>query len=115
MWRSWMAILAITMALDLAVSAFIPADTFDVWVKGMPIGKPALVLTPKLHHDLAPDLDVVRAWGPARYRLRTDSFGLRSGDCANDGRDGGRKARCSCLAIPSSRPWDSTSRRPFRA
>src|SRR5262249_30068225 len=86
-WRAWLGVIALSVALDLVVSAFIPAETFDVWVKGMPIGKPALVLTPSLHHDLAPDLDVVRAWGTARYHLRTDSFGLRTGDCANNGRE----------------------------
>ena len=86
-WRSWLAILGITAALDLMVAAFIPAETFDIWVKGIPIGKPALVLTPRLNHDLVPNLDVVRAWGAARYHLRTNSFGLRTGTCANDGRE----------------------------
>jgi hypothetical protein len=82
-WTTLATIGAITVAIDLFISAFVPADFFDYWVKGIPIGKPALVLTPALHHDLRPNLDVQRGWGAA-YRLRTDAFGLRTGDCAGN-------------------------------
>lgn len=78
-------IVAVTLALDFAVTLFIPAATLDSWVAARDRDAQIYDRTVAWHHDIRPNLDTTRLWGKDRYPFRSDRHGFRTGRCAAEG------------------------------
>ncbi|HYC65206.1 MAG TPA: hypothetical protein VEC14_10780 [Reyranellaceae bacterium] len=74
-----------TLALDFAVTLFIPAGKLDSWVAARDRDAHIYDRTVAWHHELRPNLDTTRLWGQDRYPFRTDRNGFRTGRCAAEG------------------------------
>jgi hypothetical protein len=74
---------SITLALDFAVTLFIPANVLDVWLIARDRNDLAYDNSVAWHHDLKPNVDMQRLWGPAHFPFKTDADGFRTGRCAD--------------------------------
>lgn len=74
-------ILLVTLALDYALLATVFSGWKRHWADGATAYEQAYVLSPLVHHDLAPNQNSERPWGNIVYRFRTDRYGFKTGAC----------------------------------
>lgn len=86
-----LAVIALTLALDWALTATVFASLKRSWVQTYQANLDAYVTVP-YHHDLRPNQKSDRVWGSVTYPWRTDRYGFRTGDCAPGEVDKSRKA-----------------------
>jgi hypothetical protein len=81
--RTVLVVLAVTLVLDFAITTtvlpfFVTRDR-DAAEAG---NRRAYIVASPHHHDLEPNVETLRVWGPIIYRWKTDKNGLRTGACA---------------------------------
>ncbi|MBM3642825.1 MAG: SGNH/GDSL hydrolase family protein [Alphaproteobacteria bacterium] len=82
--RTVAVVVGVTLALDFAVTLFIPAKLLDSWLAARERDAAVYDRTVAWHHEIRPNLDLERLWGATRYRFRSDAHGHRTGACAGD-------------------------------
>lgn len=71
-----------TLAIDFAVTLFIPAATLDTWMAARDRDAQIYDRNVPWHHDIRPNLETTRLWGREHYPFRSNSHGFRTGKCA---------------------------------
>jgi hypothetical protein len=81
--RSALVILLITLTIDFCVTQFIPNRYLDVLIAAKERDAGVYRYDVPWHHDLMPNVERVRRWGPAEYGYKSDKDGFRTGRCAD--------------------------------
>ena len=77
-----LAIAAITLLLDALATATVLHGLIGAERDAAEAGNDEAYTRTPWHHDMAPNQDTLRVWGPVVYRWKSDKHGFRTGPCA---------------------------------
>jgi hypothetical protein len=77
-----LAVAGITLALDFVLTATVLQYFIDKSRDVAEAGNRNAYTGAPYHHDLIPNVETPRVWGPVIYPWKADHFGFRSGTCA---------------------------------
>ena len=77
-----LSIAAITLFLDFAATMTVLQDVFGTQRDDAEAGNLRAYTGAPYHHDLVPNLETPRVWGPIIYPWKADRYGFRTGTCA---------------------------------